>query len=289
MCVQFGAAELERFHGVKRAFDPKGLLNPGKAVPTLRAAPNMAACACTAASCRTPSCPLLTVEEFQDRIRAAAAGEEGAALRGGGTKDFYGNSLEGEILDTRGYAGIVSYEPTGSSSPPVAAPACRAREKPRRQRQCLLFEPPHFGAGATVGGCVAAGFRAAARARGRAARFRARRKDGRRRGQALAFGGQVMKNVAGYDVSRLIAGSLGTLGVIAEVSLKIGRVRPPRRRCGWNSPTSARLISSTAGPASRFRSAPPPGTTASCPAVGVGARVRAAAARIGGDPVQEPP
>jgi glycolate oxidase FAD binding subunit len=88
--------------------------------------------------------------------------------------------------------------------------------------QMLPFEPPHFGAAATVGGCIAAGLSGPRRAAAGALRdfvLGLKLVDGR--GQALAFGGQVMKNVAGYDVSRLVAGSLGTLGLIAEVSLKL--------------------------------------------------------------------
>ncbi|HEU4921481.1 MAG TPA: glycolate oxidase subunit GlcE, partial [Burkholderiales bacterium] len=90
------------------------------------------------------------------------------------------------------------------------------------RHQMLAFEPPHFGAGATVGGCVAAGLSGPRRAAAGALRdfvLGVKLVDGR--AQALVFGGQVMKNVAGYDVSRLVAGSLGTLGLIAEVSLKL--------------------------------------------------------------------
>ena len=90
--------------------------------------------------------------------------------------------------------------------------------------QCLPFEPPHFGPEATIGGCVAAGLSGPRRASAGALRdfvLGVKLVDGR--GQALSFGGQVMKNVAGYDVSRLVAGSLGTLGLIAEVSLKVRR------------------------------------------------------------------
>jgi glycolate oxidase FAD binding subunit len=86
----------------------------------------------------------------------------------------------------------------------------------------LPFEPPHFGGGATLGGCVAAGLSGPRRAAAGAVRdfvLGARLIDGRAR--ELAFGGRVMKNVAGYDVSRLLAGSLGTLGLILEVSLKV--------------------------------------------------------------------
>src|SRR6202171_4547534 len=85
----------------------------------------------------------------------------------------------------------------------------------------LAFEPPHFGADATLGGCIAAGLSGPRRPHGGAVRdhmLGVRVLDGR--GDELSFGGRVMKNVAGFDVSRLIAGSLGTLGIILEVSLK---------------------------------------------------------------------
>jgi glycolate oxidase FAD binding subunit len=165
----------------------------------------------------------LTVQDFQDRIRAAVAGKKALRLRGGGTKDFYGNALRGDILDTQGYAGIVSYEPTEL----VVTARCGTSLSELegllgKNRQCLPFEPPHFGAGATVGGCVAAGLSGPRRAAAGALRdfvLGVKLVDGR--AQALVFGGQVMKNVAGYDVSRLVAGSLGTLGLIAEVSLKL--------------------------------------------------------------------
>jgi glycolate oxidase FAD binding subunit len=142
-------------------------------------------------------------------------------LRGGGTKDFYGQALEGEVLDTRAHSGIVAYEP----SELVITARCGTRlaeveSAMRAQGQGLAFEPPHFGE-ATVGGAVAAGLSGPGRQAAGALRdfmLGVKIMDGR--GEVLAFGGQVMKNVAGYDVSRLMAGSLGTLGVILEVSLK---------------------------------------------------------------------
>ena len=144
-------------------------------------------------------------------------------LRGGGTKDFYGNEPRGEMLDTRAYAGIVSYEPTELViTARCGTPLSEVERILEENGQCLPFEPPHFGAGATFGGCVAAGLSGPRRASAGALRdfvLGARIVDGR--GRALGFGGQVMKNVAGYDVSRLLAGSLGTLGLIAEASLKV--------------------------------------------------------------------
>lgn len=163
------------------------------------------------------------IEHFQDRIRAAAAAGTPLRIRGGGTKDFYGEAPAGDTLDTTGHAGIVAYEPTELYV--TARCGTKLAELERaldEQGQMLAFEPPHFGDGATVGGMVAAGLSGPRRASAGAVRdfvLGARLIDGR--GDALRFGGQVMKNVAGYDVSRLLAGSLGTLGLITEVSLKV--------------------------------------------------------------------
>ncbi len=136
--------------------------------------------------------------------------------------------LQGEILGTSALAGITSYEPselvvTVRAGTPLAELEAALAEK----GQCLPFEPPHFAGGGTVGGMVAAGLSGPARASVGAVRdyvLGATLVNGR--AEVLTFGGQVMKNVAGYDVSRVLAGSLGTLGVIAEVSLKVLPVAP---------------------------------------------------------------
>lgn len=163
-----------------------------------------------------------------DAVRQAAADGRTLRLRGGGSKDFWGQSLTGEVLDTRAYQGIVSYEPselvvTARCGTPLAELEAALAEK----GQFLAFEPPHFGPNATVGGMVAAGLSGPSRATVGAVRdyiLGARFINGL--GEHLTFGGQVMKNVAGYDVSRLMAGSWGTLGLITEVSLKVLPVAP---------------------------------------------------------------
>ena len=160
---------------------------------------------------------------FVDQILAAADRRTPLRIRGGGSKDFYGQAFQGEVLDVRPLAGISSYEPselvvTARAGTPLAELEAVLAE----QGQALAFEPPHFGPDATVGGMVAAGLSGPARASvggGRDFVLGVRLLNGR--GELLTFGGQVMKNVAGYDVSRLLAGSLGTLGVITEVSLKV--------------------------------------------------------------------
>ena len=163
-----------------------------------------------------------------DAVRQAGADGRVLRLRGGGSKDFWGQSLTGDVLDTRAYRGIVSYEPselvvTVRCGTPLTELEAALAEK----GQCLAFEPPHFGEGATVGGMLAAGLSGPARATAGAVRdyvLGARFINGL--GEHLTFGGQVMKNVAGYDVSRLMAGSWGTLGLITEVSLKVLPVAP---------------------------------------------------------------
>jgi glycolate oxidase FAD binding subunit len=163
------------------------------------------------------------IERFADRIRSAAAEKRPLRLRGGGTKDFYGQALDGEALDTRAYAGIVAYEPTELViTARCGTPLAELEAVLRVEGQHLAFEPPHFGPGATVGGMVAAGLSGPRRQCAGAVRdfvLGVRMLDGR--GDDLSFGGQVMKNVAGYDVSRPMAGSMGTLGLILEVSLKV--------------------------------------------------------------------
>lgn len=168
-----------------------------------------------------------TVAELQEAVRNAVVRRTPLRLRGGGSKDFYGDSLGGEVLDLRAHAGVVSYDPTelvmtARGGTPLAEVEALLAE----HGQMLSFEPPHFGAGATLGGCIAAGLSGPRRASNglyfgavRDFVLGCRVLDGR--GQVLSFGGAVMKNVAGYDVSRLMAGAMGTLGVILEVSLKV--------------------------------------------------------------------
>lgn len=162
------------------------------------------------------------VGQMSQTIRTAASEKRPLRIRGGGTKDFYGGELRGDILDTSDYRGIIDYEPTELVITARAGTALAEIETTMREKgQMLAFEPPHFGAAATLGGCIATGLSGPRRAYAGAARdivLGVRMLDGK--GSDLRFGGRVMKNVAGYDVSRLMTGSLGTLGVILEVSLK---------------------------------------------------------------------
>jgi glycolate oxidase FAD binding subunit len=163
-----------------------------------------------------------------DQIRAASAAGTPLRIRGGGSKDFYGEPTAGELLETAPLAGITSYEPTELVVTVRAGTKLAELEAVLAERgQCLPFEPPHFGPNTTVGGMVAAGLSGPARASVGSVRdyvLGLTMVNGK--GELLTFGGQVMKNVAGYDVSRLMAGAMGTLGLITEVSLKVLPVAP---------------------------------------------------------------
>ncbi|MEY4911315.1 MAG: glycolate oxidase subunit GlcE [Pseudomonadota bacterium] len=182
------------------------------------------------------------LQDIVERIKTAESAGTPLRIRGGGTKDFYGQLLQGEILDTTGLNGITSYEPselvvTVQAGTPLAELEAVLAEK----NQCLPFEPPHYGltlSGAdilspfaqsqtTVGGMVAAGLSGPSRASsGSVKDFVLGVNMVNGKGEELHFGGTVMKNVAGYDVSRLLAGSMGTLGLMTEVSLKVLPIAP---------------------------------------------------------------
>jgi glycolate oxidase FAD binding subunit len=168
------------------------------------------------------------VEQLAETITDAAARRAPLRIRGGGSKDFYGRDPSGDVLDTRGYAGIVDYEPTELVVTARAGTPLADLERTLHENgQMLACEPPLFGDGTTVGGCVAAGLSGPRRPYSGSVRdhiLGVRVLDGK--GADLRFGGRVMKNVAGYDVARLMAGALGTLGVILEVSMKV-LPRPP--------------------------------------------------------------
>ena len=191
------------------------------------------------------------IEQFREQVRAAARDGRALCIRGGGSKDWYGQQLDGDILDTRAYRGIVDYEPTELViTARCGTPLAEIEAALLEQRQMLAFEPPHFGAASTLGGAIAAGLSGPRRAGSGALRdfvLGARLLDGK--GEVLGFGGQVMKNVAGYDVARLLAGSLGTLGVLLEVSVKVLPipVAETTLRFALGEPDAIRMLNEWAG------------------------------------------
>jgi len=175
--------------------------------------------------------PLSTApwQQWVDQVQDAA--QRGACLRvrGGGSKDHLGDTSRGELLDARVWSGIEVYEPSELIVRVRAGTPLREVEAVLAERgQCLAFEPPRYAFGATqssegtIGGMVASGISGPARVSRGAVRdhvLGSTLLTGR--GETLAFGGAVMKNVAGFDLSRLLAGSMGTLGVILDVTLKV--------------------------------------------------------------------
>jgi len=237
------------------------------------------------------------LERLIDQVRAARADGTVLDIRGGGTKAWYGEAPQGTPLDVTGLPGISSYEPTElvvtvRAGTPLAELEAALAEK----GQCLPFEPPRFGAagsmggmvGGTVGGMVAAGLAGPARAAVGGVRdyvLGATLLNGR--AEVLSFGGQVMKNVAGYDVARLLAGSLGTLGVICEVSLKVLPVPVARTtlRFDVNQADALRMLNTWGGqPLPLSASAWWQGVLV-LRLAGAAAAVDAAVARLGGEVV----
>lgn len=167
------------------------------------------------------------LSELSERVVTARAAKRPLVIRGGGTRLFYGEPLPSDArpnwLDMSAYQGVVGYEPselvlTARAGTPLAEIESLLAD----QGQMLAFEPPRFGAAGTVGGCVAAGLSGPRRmAAGPLADFVLGTRVLSTDGNVLRFGGEVMKNVAGYDLSRLMAGSLGVLGALVEVSIKV--------------------------------------------------------------------
>lgn len=157
------------------------------------------------------------------QVQAAIASHTPLRPRGGGSKDFLGRAVDGVVLDTRSHSGIVSYDPTELViTARAGTPLSVLQAALDDAGQMLGCEPPSGNGAATVGGMVASGLSGPRRPWSGAVRdfvLGTRLITGR--GTHLRFGGEVMKNVAGYDLSRLLAGSFGCLGLLTEVSLKV--------------------------------------------------------------------
>jgi len=158
-----------------------------------------------------------------EQVKQACAAHTPLIIQGGGSKRFYGRECHGELLSVGGHSGILSYEPSELVIRARAGTSLAEIERALGdQRQMLAFEPPHFADSSTLGGAVATGLSGPRRPFAGAVRdFVLGTGLINGKGEHLNFGGQVMKNVAGYDLSRLMAGALGTLGVLTDVSLKV--------------------------------------------------------------------
>ena len=252
MCAQFSEAEIETFAGIKAAFDPAGLLNPGKAIPTLARCAEFGAMhvqrgpvrgtgAAVGRRMGPPAPPPFEVplpRERAGRIEAhlpdadiALAGRCGTRRRGGGAcgssaatpRGSTGGASRARSWTSPGHRGVIAYEPselviTARAGTPIG----EIEALLAAQGQMLAFEPPVFGPASTLGGVVAAGLSGPRRPFVGAVRdfvLGVTVLDGR--GRSLREGGTVFKNVAGFDAFRLMAGALGCLGVLLDVSLRL--------------------------------------------------------------------
>lgn len=161
--------------------------------------------------------------ELHDQLQGFCTNKTPMFIQAGQTKSFYGNPVEARPLDVAAHRGIVHYEPTELvMTARCGTPLTEIEQTLADNNQMLGFEPPHFGSGATIGGSIACGLSGPARPfRGAARDFVLGTRMINGKAELLRFGGEVMKNVAGYDLSRLLTGSLGTLGLILDISLKV--------------------------------------------------------------------
>lgn len=233
------------------------------------------------------------VRSLQERVRAAVAARTPLVIRAGGTKDFYGNTSPGrhDVLDPRAYCGVIDYEPTELVITACSGTPLREVEAALTQHnQMLAFEPPHFGTLPTLGGAIASGLAGPRRMASGPVRdfvLGATLLDGH--AGVLTFGGSVMKNVAGYDVSRALAGSLGTLGMILDVSLKVVP-RPTTEqtlRFGLSEADAIRRTNEWAGQPLPISATAWFDGALSVRLAGAAAGVRAAQTRLGGELVAD--
>lgn len=163
------------------------------------------------------------IDQLLEQVNAALANARPLCLRGGNSKAFYGGEPVGDPLDITGHRGIINYEPTELVlTARAGTPLAVVEQALAAENQLLPFEPPNHSGDATIGGAIASGLSGPRRPWAGSARdlvLGLGLINGR--GEHLHFGGQVMKNVAGYDVSRVVTGALGTLGIITQVSLKV--------------------------------------------------------------------
>jgi glycolate oxidase FAD binding subunit len=162
-------------------------------------------------------------QTLQEQVQAAAAAGTALSIQGGNSKSFYGRSTQGEVLSVSGHQGIIDYTPSELVISARAGTTLSDLESVLEQQgQMLAFEPPHFGDNATLGGTIACALSGPRRPYAGAARdFVLGVNCVNGKGEWLRMGGQVMKNVAGYDVSRTLTGSLGTLAIMLDIHVRV--------------------------------------------------------------------
>jgi glycolate oxidase FAD binding subunit len=231
------------------------------------------------------------LRSLTEQVLAAAANREPLRIEGSGSKAFYGRDGEGAPLALSEYSGIVSYEPTELViTARAGTPLGELEAALDEAGQAMPFEPPRFGGAGTLGGAIATGLSGPRRPYAGAARdfvLGARCLNGR--AEDLQFGGQVMKNVAGYDVTRLLTGSMGTLAVLLEVSLKV--LPKPEQELGLTLETQAEpgfaQVERWVGESLPVSAAAHDGERLHVRLSGAASTVALAAKQIGGEPAED--
>ncbi len=162
-------------------------------------------------------------QSLQQQVVSATKNKTPLNIHGGDSKSFFGRTPRGEPIELTGHSGIINYQTkelviTARSGTPLNL----IEQTLDQQGQMLSFEPPHFGDTATLGGTIACGLSGPRRPFAGSARdyiLGVRLINGR--AEVLRFGGEVIKNVAGYDLSRLVTGAMGTLGLMLDISLRV--------------------------------------------------------------------
>jgi glycolate oxidase FAD binding subunit len=230
------------------------------------------------------------LQDLRRRVTDAHGAQTPLRLRGAGTKDFYGERCEGSVLDVGGYRGVVDYEPSELViTARCGTPLSELESLLARHQQFLAFEPPAFGGDPTLGGIIASGLSGPRRFQAGAVRdFVLGAVLLCAQGELLHFGGKVIKNVAGFDLARLLCGSLGILGLITEVSLKV--LPLPREeqtlRFEVGAPEALALFNRWAGQPLPISATAWWSGEARVRLSGAPAALRAARARLGGEPLE---
>jgi glycolate oxidase FAD binding subunit len=228
-------------------------------------------------------------QDIQEQVQAAAAGQTPLAIQAGNSKAFYGRTTAGKVLSIKDHRGIMDYTPSELViSARAGTPLTELESVLAQEGQMLPFEPPRFGETATLGGSVACGLSGPRRPWTGAVRdFVLGVNCINGKGETLRLGGQVMKNVAGYDLSRTLTGSLGTLAVLLDVHLKV--LPQPQLETtlvqNCSAATAIEYFSQWAGQPLPLSAACYLDDRLYIRLSGMTEGVQAAAARIGGDPL----
>jgi len=193
----------------------------------------------TAVLCRFPTCPGCRMDEsfapqseaeVLELVHRAANDKRSLLVQGAGTKGGWGRPVAGDTLDLSRLSGITLYEPEELVlSAQAATPLAEIERRLAQRGQRLAFEPPDFGPlyglprdKGTLGGAIACNLSGPRRISAGAARDHVLGFAGvSGRAEAFKSGGRVVKNVTGFDLSKLLAGSFGTLAVMTSLTLKV--------------------------------------------------------------------